>query len=477
MPRISSVFSKAYLRGPVFCLAALFTAAGLCGCIKSLAEGDRNSTLLRPEIIKVTVATEKVKPAAPPATPTPTPVPPAAPPAPPVPEKLLPQDLPACDTLGLPSNRPESPKVSEKPADFNAGLYVRKPSRFDKDPDLYYKDRTLTEDTTWQGDVLVEGTLTVAPQTTLSIEPGTTVRFRPSAGEGGGEAALLVQGRILATGSADRPVLFTSDGKNPAPGDWQGIVILGSSKKNLLENCRIEGAETGVDASFSTLTIRNTTVTNGITGLQFSDSLITATGGGVSKNGTGLILADSEGSFTSIEVSQNRLGIAATDGSLYLDGSRIADNAAEGVNARNVRMKIAGSAFSGNGSGIVLSGGEGEISSCLIASGTGVGIHSSGSRIKVTGNDIRGNAGGGIRADDGRGSYWGNSFAKNGSCDFFNTGKGEVRAMGNWWGAEDDAAIEKRICDGRSAKGKGRVRFTPALKKPPLLAVQQLSGR
>ncbi len=41
--------------------------------------------------------------------------------------------------------------------------------------DLIYKNGIITEDVTWNGNVLVEGGLILAPQATLTMEPGTTV--------------------------------------------------------------------------------------------------------------------------------------------------------------------------------------------------------------------------------------------------------------------------------------------------------------
>ena len=42
---------------------------------------------------------------------------------------------------------------------------------------VYRGETTLWSDTVWQGEVLVDGILTVAPGTTLEIRPGTTIRF------------------------------------------------------------------------------------------------------------------------------------------------------------------------------------------------------------------------------------------------------------------------------------------------------------
>ena len=40
----------------------------------------------------------------------------------------------------------------------------------------YTGDQTLWQDTTWEGEIVIDGVLTVAPGVTLSISPGTQGR-------------------------------------------------------------------------------------------------------------------------------------------------------------------------------------------------------------------------------------------------------------------------------------------------------------
>jgi hypothetical protein len=75
------------------------------------------------------------------------------------------------------------------------------------------------------------GPLYVAPgidaaPVTLTIEPGVTIAFEESAGTGiivGSSDAR--QGVLVAEGTADAPILFTSGTDAPAAGDWMGIVF------------------------------------------------------------------------------------------------------------------------------------------------------------------------------------------------------------------------------------------------------------
>jgi hypothetical protein len=108
---------------------------------------------------------------------------------------------------------------------------------------------TLQEDTIWRGTVVVEGDVYVPPGVVLRIMPGTKVKFR-RIGKGSGknlfgvdspyypQAEIIVRGRIVAEGSQDRPILFTSAERDAGPADWGAINLLGS-RDNVLRHCKV----------------------------------------------------------------------------------------------------------------------------------------------------------------------------------------------------------------------------------------------
>ena len=69
------------------------------------------------------------------------------------------------------------------------------------------------------------GTLLVKDGATLTIEAGTRI----NALAGGTDVYILVEkgGRIIADGTAAKPILFTSNASIPKAGDWGGIIING----------------------------------------------------------------------------------------------------------------------------------------------------------------------------------------------------------------------------------------------------------
>jgi hypothetical protein len=63
---------------------------------------------------------------------------------------------------------------------------------------------------------------------TLTIEPGTTIKVLK-----GKNALVVTRGaKIMAEGTAEKPIVFTSGEAAPAPGDWGGIVLLGKATTN-----------------------------------------------------------------------------------------------------------------------------------------------------------------------------------------------------------------------------------------------------
>ncbi len=93
-------------------------------------------------------------------------------------------------------------------------------------------NQTLTSNKTY----LLKGIVRVMAGATLTIEPGTIIY-----GENVSQGSLIIKpgGKIIAQGTADKPIVFTSEftkaGSTKAPnyGDWGGIIILGNAPINV----------------------------------------------------------------------------------------------------------------------------------------------------------------------------------------------------------------------------------------------------
>ncbi|MDB5280567.1 MAG: hypothetical protein JWR61_5522 [Ferruginibacter sp.] len=63
----------------------------------------------------------------------------------------------------------------------------------------------------------------------LTIEPGTKI-----VGENGKNGGLIITRscKIIADGTADKPIVFTSEAATPQRGDWAGVILLGNAPTN-----------------------------------------------------------------------------------------------------------------------------------------------------------------------------------------------------------------------------------------------------
>lgn len=331
-------------------------------------------------------------------------------------------------------------------------------------PDFSFGDQTITEDVTWSGTVLITGGLIIATQATLSIEPGTTIYFKSREQDA---ALLLVHGRIQSLGSQEKPVVFRSAYADGKAGDWQGIVIMASEKKNTLEHASISGAETGIEILFSKMTLKNITFASCGTGARIQDSVAVITGGEGRNCAVGINLFDAEADLRDVNYSGNQQAVVAVRSSLFVGGSTFSENAQGAVKVDGGRIRAVGNTISANGDGLSLSQCEGTVSANKLLLNKNTAVSLLNARVKVTGNDISRNEKIGLSVEDGKGVAWGNRFMANGMYDLYNGGTEDFKAMGNWWG-EGLAEIESRIFGRHKDARLGRVYYQPVLKtKPP----------
>jgi hypothetical protein len=83
----------------------------------------------------------------------------------------------------------------------------------------------LTEDTTWSGSVVVEGTVTVPAGKVLTIEPGTQVLMKSA-------AAIVVYGQLLADGNEAQPIRFT---RYSAGTTWKQIMFVEAADSRFVQ--------------------------------------------------------------------------------------------------------------------------------------------------------------------------------------------------------------------------------------------------
>ena len=88
---------------------------------------------------------------------------------------------------------------------------------------------------------LLRGFVYVTDGVTLTIEPGTVIK-----GEKSSKGSLIVErgGKLIAEGTAEKPIVFTSDQPKASRtyGDWGGLILCGKSiVNNTAGEAQIEG--------------------------------------------------------------------------------------------------------------------------------------------------------------------------------------------------------------------------------------------
>lgn len=87
------------------------------------------------------------------------------------------------------------------------------------------ESRTLKAQYTYK----LRGLVYVTDGAVLTIEPGTKI-----VGELNKQGGLIITRscKIIADGTVDKPIIFTSEAATPARGDWSGLVLLGNAPTN-----------------------------------------------------------------------------------------------------------------------------------------------------------------------------------------------------------------------------------------------------
>lgn len=122
-------------------------------------------------------------------------------------------------------------------------------------------------DTVWEKEVVITGDVEIARGAILTVMPGTVVKFVKIEADGPSNlyeskphnfprAELIIRGKLLAQGTKNRMILFTSAEQFPHPADWGAINFL-DTENNILEYCEISYGYDGVHCHGAQVTMVN----------------------------------------------------------------------------------------------------------------------------------------------------------------------------------------------------------------------------
>jgi hypothetical protein len=355
-----------------------------------------------------------------------------------------------------------------------------------------YKDEVFRGDVIWQGRIEVAGMIRVPQGSRLIIMPGTIVEFlkRDTNGDGIGENGILVQGRLIAKGTKEQPILFRSAENNKKMGDWDSINIMDSAgAQNLIEYCRIEHAYRGLHFHFSSVAIHNTMISDSYRAIQFQESLVDMKNNYLYANKSGVQGRDSDLTFDGNVLHNNYVGANFYRTTLTARGNKIIGNLKEGWRIREGVSTLEGNLVDGNRYGLTLADmfyGEYvrnsftnnletglalknadniEVSGNVIARNGINGLNVQDSRALVKGNMISDNAVRGIGVQSFSGLITDNNLMGNGQYAIDLDGVGDVSAPSNWWGGDSPGKV---VLDKRTEPARGLVAYDNPRETPSL---------
>ncbi|MHB8173626.1 MAG: right-handed parallel beta-helix repeat-containing protein [Nitrospirota bacterium] len=335
---------------------------------------------------------------------------------------------------------------------------------------LRLHDQTYNTDQTWSGTVIIDGVVQFGPKATLKVLPGTTIEFtrNDTDGDGIGENEIYIQGRLIAEGTSDKPVTFTSAEKIKRPGDWGAVNIMVSQGKiNRLSHCIIEYGYRGFHMHFSKATITDSKLRNNYMGIQCQDSDLDVDRCEISGNKCGaIVFRDSRLKIRDCNIHDNRWGIRFLYGKAEITGNTITGNLINGITFSETKVKASGNVLRGNRKGISADKSQVEITGNILADSYESGLYLKRSKGFVTGNQITGNGYTGISITDSDVKIAGNNIRANGIWAIDNGGEKNVDATGNWFGPLIRVDPSKLVYDKSKDAVVGKVTILPQAGQP-----------
>ena len=288
--------------------------------------------------------------------------------------------------------------------------------------------QTLETDTTWQGNVLITGDIYVPPGVTLTVAPGTIVKFKRV--EETMErnlfaldspyypvAEIIVRGRLIANGTKDNHIVFTSAEVDARPGDWGALNLLGSDDHSV-KYAKVLFAFNGIHAHGSTGSITHCEFASNGVGISFKSEEENPDVPWFGKRSK-FIITDNL-----FHRNKGGVGLRNSDGEIM--HNEIRDNKFFGVWPKeNVGARISYNEITGNKKGVLLYQTQG---------------------VTLTNNNIYDNK-----------DY---EIAVATAQDY------PVEAPNNWFGTINKQKIEELIFDQKDDPDLGAVLFEPYLHKP-----------
>lgn len=156
------------------------------------------------------------------------------------------------DTGALDST-PADTAVEDTGADSATDAPVDAPPACPTNPPVEHVTADVTASTTWtcQKTYVLDKFVKVKAPATLTIEAGTTIKGMKGASTTAITGLSILPGaKIMAMGTKDKPIVFTSNEATRARGDWAGLILVGKAKSNHAATSFPEGLTADADYGY-----------------------------------------------------------------------------------------------------------------------------------------------------------------------------------------------------------------------------------
>lgn len=193
-------------------------------------------------------------------------------------------------------------------------------------------DTVIADRQVWEGEVRIRGVVTVKKDGHLTILPGTKVVFAPldRDGDGIGDGELLVEGGVVAAGTLEAPIVFTSGAAQPKAADWK-YLYLDFAREGILSHVISEYAYSGVQIHFCKARVTDSEFRFNIDGLRFSTVNLVAAGNRMHHNTHGIRYEErrSQAYLHHNDIRDNDIGlfvVTRSDNAARIEYNNIAGN-------------------------------------------------------------------------------------------------------------------------------------------------------
>jgi len=188
----------------------------------------------------------------------------------------------------------------------------------------------ITSNSKWMvanSPYIIIDTVQVFENVTLEIEPGVIVKFNK-------DARFIIEGRLVAIGTKNQNIIFTSNQISPNSGDWEEILFLKTSNESVIKNCIIEYATYGINIHSSPLISDNVIRYSQLWGIVADDGSPDIINNLITDNSTGVRIGDKAKLVNNTIANNRTTGVTIRWGSPTVSKNIIKGNDSYGITAQ-----------------------------------------------------------------------------------------------------------------------------------------------